>query len=108
MQQLAAQVPWGHNIVLMDKIHDNGTRKIYLQGIIKNGWGRSMLVHQIEVGYHLRCYVVVELKTTEFKPEYIGQLGFYVTAVDETLKKESAKWSIGLLLCKEKDKISVE
>ena len=67
-----------------------------------------MLVHQIEVGYHLRCYVVVELKTTEFKPEYIGQLGFYVTAVDETLKKESAKWSIGLLLCKEKDKISVE
>lgn len=54
VQQLAAQVPWGHNIVLMDKIHDNKTRKIYLQSIIKNGWGRSMLVHQIEVGYHLR------------------------------------------------------
>lgn len=39
--------------------------------------------------YHLdlRCYIVVELKATEFKPEYIGQLGFYVTAVDKTLKK---------------------
>lgn len=39
--------------------------------------------------YHLelRCYVVVELKASEFKPEYIGQLGFYVTAVNETIKK---------------------
>ena len=39
--------------------------------------------------YHLelRCYVVVKLKVSEFKPEYIGQLGFYVTAVNETIKK---------------------
>jgi len=41
--------------------------------------------------YHLdlRCYIVVELKNNEFKPEYTGQLSFYVTAVDETLRKES-------------------
>lgn len=60
--------------------------------------------------YHLelRCYVVVELKNVEFKPEYIGQLGFYVTAVDELLKKKYDNPTIGLLLCKEKDKISVE
>lgn len=60
--------------------------------------------------YHLdlRCYIVVELKTTEFKPEYIGQLGFYVAAVDNTLKKEYDNQTIGLLLCKEKDKLSVE
>ena len=48
MQQLVAQVPWGHNVVLLDKVKGNENRKIYLQGIIKNGWGRSMLVHQIE------------------------------------------------------------
>lgn len=199
VQQLVAQVPWGHNIVLMEKISDLEVRKIYLQGIIQNGWGRSMLVHQIESGYHLRigksnnnfklvlpenasdlanyvikdpyifdfislkngykeqeletaminkiknllvelgkgfsfvgnqykismedkdyyidllfyhlelrCFIVVELKTNSFKPEYIGQLGFYVTAIDKTLKKESDKPTIGLLLCKEKDKLSVE
>lgn len=60
--------------------------------------------------YHiyLRCYVVVELKTTKFKPEYIGQLNFYVTAVNKTLKTENDNETIGLLLCKGKDKLSVE
>ena len=60
--------------------------------------------------YHLdlRCYIVVELKNTKFKPEYVGQLNFYVTAVNKTLKKENDNETIGLLLCKEKDKISVE
>ena len=60
--------------------------------------------------YHLelRCYIVVELKATSFKPEYIGQLGFYVTAIDETLKKEIDNPTLGLLLCKEKNKLSVE
>lgn len=60
--------------------------------------------------YHLdlRCYIVVELKNTEFKPDYIGQLSFYVTAVDETLRKEQDSQTIGLLLCKGKDKLSVE
>ena len=60
--------------------------------------------------YHLdlRCYIVVELKNVEFKPEYIGQLSFYVTAVDETLRKEQDNQTIGLLLCKGKDRLSVE
>lgn len=60
--------------------------------------------------YHLelRCYVVVELKNTFFKPEYIGQLNFYVTAVNRILKKEFDNETIGLLLCREKDKLSVE
>ena len=60
--------------------------------------------------YHLdlRCYIVVELKNTNFKPEYIGQLSFYVTAVNKTLKKAQDNNTIGLLLCKEKDRLSVE
>lgn len=56
----------------------------------------------------LRCYVVVELKNKKFKPEYIGQLGFYVTAINRTLKKEQDNETIGLLLCREKDRLSVE
>ena len=57
--------------------------------------------------YHLelQCYVVVELKVTEFKPEYLGQLSFYVTAINETLKKDSDNPTIGLLICKNKDKL---
>jgi len=58
--------------------------------------------------YHLdlRCYIVVELKNTNFK--HIGQLNFYVMAINKTLKKEVDNKTIGLLLCKEKDKLSVE
>mgnify|MGYP006070921043 CR=1 FL=1 len=51
---------------------------------------------------------MVELKNTEFKPEYVEQLDFYVTAVDETLKRENDNETIGLLLCEDKDKLTVE
>ena len=59
--------------------------------------------------YHLKlkCYIVVELKVGEFKPEYVGQLGFYVTAVDILLKKECDNPIIGLLLCQEKNRVAV-
>ncbi len=199
VQQLVAQVPWGHNIVLMEKIKDKEIRKIYVEGILKNGWGRNMLSIQIDSEYHLRIgasnnnfentlpaldsdlvnytikdpyifdflslkneykekelekeminkirdvlielgkgfsfvgnqykisvggqeffidllfyhlelrrYVVVELKANSFKPEYTGQLGFYVTAIDETLKKEQDNPTIGLLLCRDKDRLTVD
>jgi predicted nuclease of restriction endonuclease-like (RecB) superfamily len=54
--------------------------------------------------YHLklRCYVVVELKNGRFKPEYAGQLNFYVSAVDATVASELDEPTIGLLLCRDK------
>jgi len=60
--------------------------------------------------YHLklRCYVVVELKAGEFKPEHIGQLGFYIAAVDGELKTEQDAATIGILLCKSKNKVVAE
>jgi predicted nuclease of restriction endonuclease-like (RecB) superfamily len=60
--------------------------------------------------YHLklRCYVVVELKGGKFKPEHLGQLGFYLTAIDRQVKSEHDNPSIGLLLCKSKNKIVAE
>ncbi|SDP67938.1 Predicted nuclease of restriction endonuclease-like (RecB) superfamily, DUF1016 family [Rhodoferax sp. OV413] len=60
--------------------------------------------------YHLklRCYVVIELKGGKFKPEHLGQLGFYLTAVDRQVKSELDNPSIGLLLCKSKNKIVAE
>ena len=197
--QAVAHLPWGHNILLFEKIKDKDIRKIYADAIISNGWSRSVLEFQIDTEYHkrignsfnnfdvslppfdsdlvnniikdpyifdfltlrenykekeleiamiekikdvlielgkgfsfvgnqykistdnndyyidllfyhleLRCYIVIELKTTEFKPEYIGQLGFYVTAINETLKKETDNKTIGLLLCKNKDKLTAK
>lgn len=60
--------------------------------------------------YHLnlRCFVVVELKNADFDPSLIGQLQFYVTAIDETVKQADDNPTIGLLLCQNKDKFSVE
>ena len=60
--------------------------------------------------YHLklRCYVVIELKAGKFKPEHLGQLSFYLTAVDAQIKQEQDTPTIGLLLCKSKNKIVAE
>ena len=60
--------------------------------------------------YHLklRCYVVIELKGGKFKPEHLGQLGFYMTAVDRQIKHEQDNPTIGLLLCKSKDRLVAE
>jgi predicted nuclease of restriction endonuclease-like (RecB) superfamily len=60
--------------------------------------------------YHLklRCYIVVELKADRFKPEHLGQLGFYLTAVDRQMKSDQDNATIGLLLCKSKNKIVAE
>ena len=60
--------------------------------------------------YHLelRCYVVIELKAGKFMPEYAGKLNFYLSAVDSQLKKDTDNPSIGILLCKRKDKIEAE
>jgi len=57
---------------------------------------------------HLRCYVIIELKAGKFKPEYAGKLNFYLSAIDDIIKNEYDKPSIGILLCKEKDKLTVE
>lgn len=51
---------------------------------------------------------MIELKTGEFKPEYAGQLNFYLSAVDRILEKEQDNPSIGLLLCKSKNDLAVK
>jgi predicted nuclease of restriction endonuclease-like (RecB) superfamily len=60
--------------------------------------------------YHveLRCYVVIELKTCGFKPEHAGKLNFYLSAVDDLLRHPDDQPSIGLVLCRGKNEVSVE
>ncbi len=57
---------------------------------------------------HLRAFVVIELKAKKFKPEHTGQLGFYLAAVDDLMRKPGDNQTIGILLCKEKNKIIAE
>jgi predicted nuclease of restriction endonuclease-like (RecB) superfamily len=60
--------------------------------------------------YHIRlkCYVVVELKTVKFKPEFAGQLNFYVSAINAELKEPNDNPTIGILICKSKNNTVVE
>ncbi|WP_312306230.1 YhcG family protein [Pulveribacter sp.] len=199
VQQAAALLPWGHNLVLLDRLPGPKTRRWYAAQALEHNWSRNVLVMHIEnrllersgaavtnfearlpapqsdlareslkdpyrfdflglseeaherdietalvrhvtefllelgagfafvgrqvllnVGgdeffidllfYHLklRCYVVIELKAGAFKPEHLGQLGFYLTAVDRQVKDERDNPTIGLLLCKSKNKVVAE
>ncbi|WP_028315958.1 PDDEXK nuclease domain-containing protein [Desulfatibacillum aliphaticivorans] len=199
VQEVLAQLPWYHQLALLDKLKAADERRWYARKAIENNWSRNVLVMQIEarllerqgkavtnfeqrlpkpdsdlareslkdpyrfdflglteeaqerevesalvrhvtkfllelgagfafvgrqvllnVGgeeffldllfYHLklRCYVVIELKASKFKPEHLGQLGFYLTAVDRQIKDEQDSPAIGLLLCKSKNKVVAE
>ncbi len=199
VQQLVAQIPWGHNVRLLDYVKDPAERLWYVQQTIEHGWSRNVPVHQIEsklyerqgkaitnfeytlpapqsdlarsllkdpyvldflslgpaaqerelqrallnhlrdfllelgkgfafvgsqyrleVGgeefyidllfyqLRLRCYVVIELKVGEFKPEYAGKMNFYLSAVDDLLRHPEDRPSIGLILCKSQNRLVVE
>lgn len=76
--------------------------------------------HRLEVGgqdfyldllfYHLRlgCYVVIDLKVTEFQPDFAGKMNFYLSAVDEQLRHGDDGPSIGIILCKTRNRVIVE
>ena len=53
-QQLVAKLPWGHNLLLIEKIKDKDIRKIYAENTIKNGWSRNVLAIQIETEFYKR------------------------------------------------------
>jgi predicted nuclease of restriction endonuclease-like (RecB) superfamily len=199
VQQAVAQIPWGQNIVILDRVKDQKERLFYVQKTLENNWSRNVLIHQIEsklyhrqgkavhnfiqtlpapqsdlakemlkdpykfdflnlseeyfekdledalvshitkfllelgagfsyVGrqyhleiggedfyidllfYHLklRSYIVIELKTGKFIPEYASKLNFYLSAVDDMLKHKTDNPTLGILICKERNKVIAE
>lgn len=199
LPQLAAEIPWYHNVVLIEKLKDPRQRLWYAQKIVQHGWSRAVLVHQIELDlygregraitnfsetlpplqsdlaqqilkdpyvfdfltltdearerelhkglvehlrdfmlelgvgfafvgsqyhlevddkdyyidllfYHLklRAFVVIDLKVEEFRPEFAGKMNFYLSAVDDGLRQADDKSSIGIILCKARDKVTAE
>lgn len=111
-------------------LHDDALEKAIEDELIKNitkfllelGKGFAFVGRQykIEISetdyfidllfYHidLKSYIVIELKAGKFKPEYAGKLNFYLSAIDSQVKKPEDNQSIGILLCKKKDKIEAE
>ena len=105
-----------------EKELENALTEQITQFLLELGTGFSYMGRQvnIKVGesnfyldllfYHvkLHCYVVVELKTEKFKPEFAGQLNFYVTAVNKQMKTGEDNQTIGILICKDKDNVVAE
>lgn len=100
---------------------DKLTRHI-TEFLLELGQGFAYVGHQVElvmpsgksykpdmIFYHTRlhCYIVVELKVVDFEPEFAGKLNFYVSAVDELLRGDGDNPTIGLLICKHKDDMTV-
>ena len=200
VQQVVAQISWGNNVVLLDRVKDIEQRKAYARLAAENGWSRSTLVREIannaasnfgratnnfaltmpiadseaairairdsydftflglekktrenkvrqtlvekvarfmldlgagftyagqertlDVGgdafrldllfYNVRIhrYFVIEIKTRKFKPQDVGQLSFYMTAIDEQVRdKQVEGQTVGILLCKSRNLVVVE
>jgi predicted nuclease of restriction endonuclease-like (RecB) superfamily len=76
--------------------------------VLLNVGGDEFFIDLLFYHLRLRCFVVIELKAGSFKPEHLGQLGFYLTAIDRDMKGEHDNPTIGLLLCKTKNKVVAE
>lgn len=201
-QQAADQLPWGHIMLLIQKVKDDVVRNWYIKQTIENNWSRNILEDQIKqnlferqainehkttnfmsklpesisqiaqdmvkspynfdfLGLHdqalereiefasvehitkfmlalgkgfafvanqvpividdqeffidmlfynfiLRAFVICEIKSTKFKPEHVGQLNFYLSAIDDKMRHKDDNPSIGLLLCKTRNKVVAE
>lgn len=113
-------------LALADKAHEKAIEKGLINHIrdflLELGKGFAFMGSQYRVElageeffidllmYHvkLKAYVVIELKSGKFKPEYVGKLGFYTTAIDHEIKDDSDNPTIGLLLCQSTNKMMVE
>lgn len=70
--------------------------------------GEDYYIDLLFYNLNLKCYIVVELKTVKFIPEFAGKLNFYLSAVDKILKKEEDNPTIGILLCRDEHKLTAE
>ncbi len=70
--------------------------------------GQDFFIDLLFYHLHLRCYVVIDLKVQDFQPEFAGKLNFYLSAVDDLLRRGDDQPSIGIILCKSQSKVVAE
>lgn len=65
VQQAAAQIPWGHNVAVLDKVSDSDARVWYINACRRNGWSRNVLIHQIESDLYARQAIADKVSNFE-------------------------------------------
>ena len=121
VQQPVAQIPWGHNTVLLDKLSSPEERLWYAEKVIENGWSRNVLIHQIEGGLYQRQAIASKITNFEARlPASQSELALqtmkdpylfdFIPLKENMLERdiEQDHPSIGLLLCKSKNDLVAE
>ena len=96
VQQLVGQLPWGHNVILIDRVKNADVRLWYARQTIQFGWSRNILAHQIETDLHGR------------QGKALTNFDKTLPAVDDLLRHADDQPSIGIILCKTKSKTIAE
>lgn len=109
---LVTQVSWTNHLLIMSGSKSAEERHFYLSLCVKEHYSKRELERQMDSAYYersmLSCLVSIELKIGKFKPEHIGQINFYLEALDRTVKKPNENPSVGVVLCASKDDAVVE
>lgn len=108
VQQLVAQIPWGHNILIFTKAENREVALFYINQTISNQWSRAMLKTQIENKLHLRQGNAINNFSQTLPNEVSSLAQQTLTAVDSLVKMPEDNPTIGLLLCREKNSIEAE
>lgn len=121
VQQPVAQIPWGHNTVLLDKLSSPEERLWYAEKVIENGWSRNVLIHQIEGGLYQRQAIASKITNFEARlPASQSELALqtmkdpylfdFIPLKENMLERDIEQYhpSIGLLLCKSKNDLVAE
>jgi predicted nuclease of restriction endonuclease-like (RecB) superfamily len=127
LAQQSIKDPYVFDFLTLSKAHserdlEQGLVKHVTQFLMELGAGFAYMGKQVPITvgerdfyldllfYHTRlhCHVVIELKITDFEPEHAGKLNFYIKAVDEQLRQPGDEPTIGILLCKSKDRLVAE
>ena len=107
--QIIFRIPWGHNKIILDKCKGNSAKALfYIRKTIENNWNTEKFIDMLFYNTQRHCYVVVEIKTGKFDSSYAGQLGTYVVAVNHQMKTEADNPTLGLLICKDMDKVEAQ
>lgn len=101
VQQVAAQLPWWHNVVLLDKVKSNEARLWYAGQVIENGWSRNMMVYHIESKLYERQHI--SDKTTNYK----SRLPAVQSDLAQQLLKDPYSFDF-LTICKEAQEKDIE
>ena len=107
--QIIFRIPWGHNKIILDKCKGNSAKALfYIRKTIENNWNTEKFIDMLFYNTQRHCYVVVEIKTGKFDSSYAGQLGTYVVAVNHQMKTKADNPTLGLLICKDMDKVEAQ